>query len=321
MTALDKLRTELELACSTLDAPVQIEVGSDDGYITSLFSIPGTQTRWGTRNQSADAVLEAVHQTGLEWLADDIAGAADGRPLPNRITADILVPPFLAAVLMHECIGHTSEADNYQAYGHRLQPKLGDYWTDLPLLIRDDPTVPGHSGSYCTDDESTPSEPVTLVENGRWTDLLTSIHTTGTGRSNGHGRRLTQDEPILPRMAYFIVGAGPSSYDSLVSDIDGFVLGGIGGGGSVREYMSLTPLWARRIINGHNTKRYSPFNPPARFWVRHEHSDQTGNELCHLHSDSHRQECGGDLLGHDCDQQGCEREGPFGDHWISLADT
>ncbi|ORI13552.1 metallopeptidase TldD-related protein [Rhodococcus sp. 1168] len=253
MRALDKLRTELELACRTLRAPVEIEVGTTDGYITSLFSIPGTQTRWGTRNQTAEAVLEAVHQTGLEWLADDIEGAASGRPLPARITADILVPPFLAAVLMHECIGHTSEADNYQAYRHRLEPNLGDYWTDLPLLVRDDPTEPGHSGSYRTDDEGTPAQPVTLVENGRWTDLLTSTRTAGTHQSNGHGRCLTPGGPPLPRMAFFTVGAGDSSYDSLLSNMDGFLLGGIGGGGSVREYMSIKPLWARRIIDGHIT--------------------------------------------------------------------
>ncbi|GAB2728865.1 hypothetical protein GCM10027072_23790 [Streptomyces bullii] len=210
--------------------------------------------QWGARSPDAAGLRAALLSEGLDSLRTDLAAVRTSSPLPARVAAPVVMTPLMAAIAVHECVGHTSEADNYAEYGHRLGVALGDRWTRIPLTVTDDPTRPGHCGSYAHDDEGVAAVPVRLVEDGRWSGLLTSRAHPGPGGSNGHGRRAPGAGDVLPRMGVLSVGPGEHRAEDLIASVtDGFLLGAPREGGSVREYVLLKPAWARRIRDGRVT--------------------------------------------------------------------
>ncbi|MFT4979844.1 MAG: hypothetical protein ACI8S6_005756 [Myxococcota bacterium] len=79
--------------------------------------------------------------------------------------------------------------------GRRLLP---EGWT-----VTDDPSRPGHAGSYTHDHEGVPAQPVSLVEDGVVRDLLMSrIPRKDVVGPNGHGRAIGLDRRVgLPSVA------------------------------------------------------------------------------------------------------------------------
>jgi TldD protein len=210
--------------------------------------------QWGARAPDPAGLRTALLSEGLDSLRTDLDACRTARPLPARRAAPVVMTPLMAAIAVHECVGHTSEADNYADYAHRLGIGLGDCWTRVPLTVTDDPTRPGHCGSYVRDDEGVAAAPVRLVEEGRWSGLLTSRSHPGPAGSNGHGRRAPGAREVLPRMGVLSVGPGEHRAEDLVASVtDGFLLGAPREGGSVREYVLLKPAWARRIRDGRIT--------------------------------------------------------------------
>ncbi|MFE4670492.1 metallopeptidase TldD-related protein [Streptomyces sp. NPDC056716] len=245
---VESIAVDLAALCAGLpDLDIRVE-RDGEGHWGALLHLDRF-VQWGVRAPTAAGLTSALRSEGLASLRTDLEARRTGRPLPGRIAGPVVMEPMLAAVALHECVGHTSEADNFAEYGGRLGMSLGDRWTDLPLTVIDDPTLPGHCGSYDTDDEGTAAEPVTLVEDGRWTGLLTSGRYGS--RSNGHGRGA--GDPV-PRMGVLVASGGTATASDLIGSVpDGFFLGALREGGSVREFVLLKPAWARRIRHGRLT--------------------------------------------------------------------
>jgi predicted Zn-dependent protease len=219
-------------------------------------SLPDSRRRdfvWGARRPDLDRLEHGFRAIGVPALGADGRAAQHGAALVERVTGDVVVEPFLAAILMHECIGHSSEADNYEDYGPLLGLGLGDAWTSGERLsVSDDPTVPGYGGSYSFDDDGTPARATPVVFEGRWTALLTSRGRRGPGGElSGNGRRAPGARRSLPRGSVFWAHPGPHTPENLVAGIsDGYYCGGARGGGSVRQFVVLQPAWARQIKDG-----------------------------------------------------------------------
>ncbi len=136
-------------------------------------------------------------------------------------------------VLFHEAIGHGMEGDivakEASVYAGRRGEKLG---SDLVTGV-DDSTVQNGWGSFAFDDEGTPAQRTTLVEEGVVGDYLTdrrsahklSAHTTGNGRRQSYAHL-----PI-PRMTNTYIVPGEADPDTMVEEIDhGVLCKGLGGG-------------------------------------------------------------------------------------------
>ncbi|MFF4171655.1 metallopeptidase TldD-related protein [Streptomyces sp. NPDC001744] len=248
------LTAELTALCHRLPG-MRVVVETDaTGWAVLVTHDGGGLVRWGVRSPDAAGLRTALLSEGLDSLRTDLDAHRTARPLPARTAAPVVMTPLMAAIAVHECVGHTSEADNHAAYGHRLGIGLGDRWTRVPLTVTDDPTRSGHCGSYDHDDEGVAAVPVRLVEDGRWSGLLTSRSHPGPAGSNGHGRRAPAAPGALPRMGVLSVGPGEHRAEDLVASVaDGFLLGAPREGGSVREYALLKPAWARRIRDGRIT--------------------------------------------------------------------
>ena len=194
------------------------------------------------------------------WLRDEVVAAARASRLDRPTHCAVVLEPWLSSMVIHECIGHTSEADNYATYNaHRRvgEPGMGDLWTTLELDVTDDPTLPGHRGSYTHDDEGTEAIPTPLVRGGRWVGLLHNRLTGSNGQPGANGRRVFGLVRTLPRMSITYAGAGTTPVEALFARVaDGVYCGGTWGGGSNGMQFVIRPAFGRRIRDGVLTDEY-----------------------------------------------------------------
>ncbi|MFI2453096.1 metallopeptidase TldD-related protein [Streptomyces sp. NPDC019539] len=215
----------------------------------------GHTPQWGVAAYDTAFVLAELPR-GVCRLLEDRELLARRTPVGDApLVGPAVLSPAAAGVFVHECFGHTSEADNYlAALSGGADRGLGDRWTPAPLTVHDRPATRPYAGSYRRDDEGTRARTVALLTDGRWTGLLTdraTRHLSG-GRSTGHGRGPAG--AVLPRCSVLEVSPGTHPPAELLerSD-DGWLLGSPVGGWSVRGLLVLELLWVRRIRRGRLT--------------------------------------------------------------------
>ena len=119
-----------------------------------------------------------------------------------------------AGVLFHEAIGHRLEGERLlsRSEGRTFARKIGERILPEGIDLIDDPSLAKYDGQslfghYAMDDEGTPPESVTLIEDGVLRRFLTSRNgIPGQASSNGHGRAAPEDE-VMARMGNLIVRA------------------------------------------------------------------------------------------------------------------
>ena len=70
------------------------------------------------------------------------------------------------AVLFHEAVGHGLEADFNRKGTSIYSGRLGEQVASDKITLVDDGTLAGRRGSLNVDDEGTPTQCTTLIENG-----------------------------------------------------------------------------------------------------------------------------------------------------------
>lgn len=201
--------------------------------------------------ESARAPWEAFHASLESTLKREVNAAVLGTPLPQTQMVDLVMAPSLSAHWVHECIGHSMEADNFARAAGAW--RRGENASELPLTVVDDPTSLGHRGAYTFDDEDAPSRRVVLIDRGVIHEVLHSDQTARLARvaSTGHGRRTPGAARALPRMSVTSAEAGTTSVASLISQVeDGLYCEGTFGGGATGLDFVLRPAFARRIRDG-----------------------------------------------------------------------
>ena len=245
-----------DLSCGVAKAfepcgPAEAEISQLDGlwHVVAHVQAPAGPQVWRFTAYEPDVLLKQAHLAGArcQILWRDPAGAAL-LSAPARGPSVLL--PATSAVLLHEVLVHTSEADNFVDYGHLLGFHLGDRVTSADLDVWDDPLAPW-PGRHETDDEGTPSVAVPLLRGGVWSGLQTDRRTSDAlgWRNSGHGRR--GPSGVAPRCTVLRVGAGARSWEDLVAGVeDGWLVGPPTGGGSVQDKVIVTVEWVRRVVGG-----------------------------------------------------------------------
>ncbi|GGZ39531.1 hypothetical protein GCM10010387_37240 [Streptomyces inusitatus] len=253
----ETLAAELGRARVLLGPGARVTAGETDGLWSVRMSLGpprhGHTPQWGVAAYDKAHVTARIGEGVAELTSDRELLKARG-PLTAPVTGPALLTPTAAGVLVHECFGHTSEADNYLAHGGALNRGVGDLWTRAPLTVRDRPGAHPYAGSYTRDDEGTDARTVTLLADGRWAGLLTDRATRwlSGGHSTGHGRG--GGGAIAPRCSVLEVRPGSHPPSALLGGLgDGWLLGTAIGGFSVREHAIIELLWARRVRAGRLT--------------------------------------------------------------------
>jgi len=166
----------------------------------------------------------------------------------------VILDPDEAAVFIHEAFGHLSEADGLQnnpAFREKL--KIGTTLGREILNVTDDPTIPGHPGSYDIDDEGVAGVKTRLITDGVLTGRLHSRETAAEFAEPLSGNMRAVDAHFTPivRMSNIFIEPGNSSFEEMVASIDdGYYLVGARGGQTSGDQFTFGAQWGYRIENG-----------------------------------------------------------------------
>ena len=148
-------------------------------------------------------------------------------------TLPVVLGPGWSGVLLHEAVGHGLEGDFNRKGSSAYSGKVGEQVASSLCTIVDDGTLVGRRGSLSIDDEGTPSQYNTLIENGV---LRGYMQDTMNARlmgvaPTGNGRRESYAHVPMPRMTNSYMLAGESEPQDIVRSVKrGIYCANLGGG-------------------------------------------------------------------------------------------
>lgn len=136
-------------------------------------------------------------------------------------------------ILLHEAIGHGLEGDFNRKKTSAFSGLMGKQVAAKGVTIVDDGTIPDRRGSLSFDDEGTPTNRTTLIEDGILVGYMQdrqNARLMGMAPT-GNGRRQSYAHIPMPRMTNTVMESGAADPTSVVADVkDGIYAVGFGGG-------------------------------------------------------------------------------------------
>ena len=145
----------------------------------------------------------------------------------------VLLGPGWPGVLLHEAVGHGLEGDFNRKGTSAFSGRIGERVAAPGVTVVDDGTLDARRGSLTIDDEGTPTQRNTLIENGVLTGY---IHDRLNARlmgvePTGNGRRESYAHAPMPRMTNTFMLGGQDDPKALLADLkSGIYAVGFGGG-------------------------------------------------------------------------------------------
>jgi TldD protein len=194
--------------------------------------------------------VETGHETlgghvGFEILEDDPAAVAERAARKAVIALDavdapsgkmpVVVGNAFGGVLLHEAVGHGLEADHIQKRSSVWAGKLGQMVAEEFVTAYDDGRMTNEWGSDGTDDEGTPTQKTTIIEDGKLVSYLYDLFRARKDgvRSTGNGRRESFRHLPFPRMTNTYFAPGTQTRDELIAGVERGLYAVSFGGGQV----------------------------------------------------------------------------------------
>jgi TldD protein len=133
----------------------------------------------------------------------------------------VVLGPGWPGVLLHEAIGHGLEGDFNRKGSSAFTGRIGQRVAAEGVTIVDDGTLPGRRGSLSIDDEGTPTECTTLIENGILKGYMQDkLNARLMGvKSTGNGRRESFAQLPMPRMTNTYMLAGNREPEEIIRSV------------------------------------------------------------------------------------------------------
>jgi TldD protein len=147
----------------------------------------------------------------------------------------VVLGPGWPGVLLHEAIGHGLEGDFNRKGTSAFANRIGERVASEACTIVDDGTLSQRRGSLNIDDEGTPTQCTTLIENGILVGYLQDkLNARLMGaRATGNGRRESFAHVTLPRMTNTYMRPGPHSPQDIIGSVERGIYAVNFGGGQV----------------------------------------------------------------------------------------
>ena len=147
----------------------------------------------------------------------------------------VVLGPGWPGILLHEAVGHGLEGDFNRKQTSAFAGLMGERVAAPGITVVDDGTIEERRGSLTIDDEGTPTQRTTLIEDGilkgymqdRMNARLMNVDTTGNGR-----RESFAHQP-MPRMTNTYMLGGNLDPDEIIASVDNGVYATSFGGGQV----------------------------------------------------------------------------------------
>jgi TldD protein len=158
----------------------------------------------------------------------------DSIPAPAGPMTVVLGPGW-PGVLLHEAIGHGLEGDFNRKGTSAFANRIGERVASEACTIVDDGTLSQRRGSLNIDDEATPTQCTTLIENGVLVGYLQDkLNARLMGaKPTGNGRRESFAHVTLPRMTNTYMRPGSHSPQDILASVDRGIYAVNFGGGQV----------------------------------------------------------------------------------------
>lgn len=148
-------------------------------------------------------------------------------------TLPVVLGSGWSGVLLHEAVGHGLEGDFNRKGSSAYSGRIGERVASPLCTIVDDGTLANRRGSLSVDDEGTPTQCTTLIENGI---LKGYMHDKLNARlmkqqPTGNGRRESYAHLTMPRMTNTYMLAGQSDPEEIIQSVSkGIYCASLGGG-------------------------------------------------------------------------------------------
>jgi TldD protein len=175
--------------------------------------------------------LERVDQ----WVDEAVDNALinlESRPAPAG-PMTVVMGPGWPGVLLHEAIGHGLEGDFNRKGSSAFSGRIGERVAAKGVTVVDDGTLCGRRGSLNIDDEGTPTQCTTLIEDGVLKGYIQDSLNARLMKMplTGNGRRESFASLPLPRMTNTYMLSGKFDPEEIVASIDrGLYAVNFGGG-------------------------------------------------------------------------------------------
>jgi TldD protein len=146
---------------------------------------------------------------------------------------DVVLGPGWPGILLHEAIGHGLEGDFNRKKQSAFAGLMGQRIAAPGVTVLDDGTIPDRRGSITVDDEGTPADKTTLIEDGILVGYMQdrqSARLMGVAPT-GNGRRESYAHAPMTRMTNTYMLGGTADPAGILADLnDGIYAVGFGGG-------------------------------------------------------------------------------------------
>jgi TldD protein len=201
-------------------------VARRDGRVETGTDTLGGHAGWELLEDDPEAVPELAARRALTLL--DAVDAPTGR-LP------VVVGNGFGGVLLHEAVGHGLEADAVQKRASVYAGRLGEQLAEPLVTAYDDGRRASAWGSDGIDDEGTPTQCTTIIENGRLVSYLYDVLRARKDgvHSTGNGRRESFRHLPVPRMTNTFFAPGEATPEELIAGVERGLYAVSFGGGQV----------------------------------------------------------------------------------------
>jgi TldD protein len=133
----------------------------------------------------------------------------------------VVLGPGWPGILLHEAIGHGLEGDFNRKGTSAFAGRIGERVATEACTVVDDGTLARRRGSLNVDDEGTPTQCTTLIENGVLRGYLQDrLNARLMGvPSTGNGRRESFAHVTLPRMTNTYMRSGPHAPEDIIASV------------------------------------------------------------------------------------------------------
>lgn len=176
----------------------------------------------------AEGVAEALAQEAVRQALVNL----EAQEAPAG-TFDVLLASGWPGILLHEAVGHGLEGDFNRKGTSAFSGRIGEQVASPLCTVVDDGTLDGRRGSLSVDDEGTPTQHTTLIENGVLKGYMQdrmNARLMGMART-GNGRRESYAHLPMPRMTNTYMLAGESDPEEMLQGMErGLYAVNFGGG-------------------------------------------------------------------------------------------
>ncbi len=251
---------EAEVTRKTISVSIMNSRGGKAHYKKSVFSLGISGSLIGENDMlfvgEGESSCHPILETGVvtDAVLAQLEWAKNRASVPSRSLPVIFTPNGVASTL----IAPLMAAFNGKLVLEGASPigsRRGEQVFNKNLWLTDDTTIPYCPGSRPCDDEGVPSRRTPLIEAGTVANFFYDLRTAAlagtksTGNGSRHGGGLPSPSP-----GTFIIGAGKTTFDEMVSDMkEGLVieyLMGAGQGNILGGDFSGNVLLGYKVENG-----------------------------------------------------------------------